>query len=125
MFLAPTVLSLRSNRAEREVLVRASTRTVPLEGLGKLAVNSGVFAEMNFVAERAFGLVTNYGRRSLTDSVKVGFEGIELRENRDFSFRRRRQPIQTRRPHAGEGADQSSGAEVWTLLSGVHRASGL
>ena len=119
MFLAPTVSSLRSNRAEREVLVRASTRTVPLEGLGKLAVNSGVFAEMNFVAERAFG-----PGDKLRQKVADGFRQSRS-WNRDFSFRRRRQPIQTRRPHAGEGADQSSGAEVWTLLSGAHRASGL
>ena len=40
------------------------------------------------------GLVTNYGRRSLTDSVKVGFEGIAFRENRNFSFRQpRRAPV--------------------------------
>jgi hypothetical protein len=55
MFLAPTVSSLRSNRAEREVSGRVITRPVPVEGLGKWAVNIGVFAEMNFVAARAFG----------------------------------------------------------------------
>ena len=103
----------------------AITRTVPLEGLGKWAVNSGVFAEMNLVAERAFGLVTNYGRRSLTDSVKVGFEGIALRENRNFNFRRPRRPIQTRRPRVGEAAGQSSGVEALTPLNDAHRASGL
>src|SRR5258705_12822396 len=34
---------------------RVVTRTVPVEGLGKWAVNSGVFFEINFVVERAFG----------------------------------------------------------------------
>jgi hypothetical protein len=118
MFLAPTVSSLRCNRAEREVSGWLVTRPVPLAGMGKEAVNSGVFAELNLVAGRAFGLVTNYGRRQLTDSVKVG------NWNEDFSFRRLRRPIQTRRLHAAEPADQSSGAEASTLLSGAHRASG-
>ena len=36
----------------------------------------GVSAELNFVTERALGLGTNYGRGSLTDSVKVGLEGF-------------------------------------------------
>jgi hypothetical protein len=72
MFLAPTASSLRRNRAEREVSGWLVTRAVPMAGLSKTRVNTEVFAELDLVAEGAFGLVTNYGRRSLTDYVKVG-----------------------------------------------------
>ena len=43
-----------------------------MAGLSKTRVNIEVFAELDLVAEEAFWLVTNYGRRSLTDYVKVG-----------------------------------------------------
>jgi hypothetical protein len=124
MFLAPTVSSLRSNRAEREVSGWAITRLVPLVGLSKWAVNGGVFAELNFVAERAFWLGDKL-RQKVADGFRQSWiETIALRENRDFSFRRRRRPIQTRRPRVGEPADQSRGVEGSTPLSGAHRASG-
>jgi hypothetical protein len=88
-----------------------------MAGLSKTPVNIEVLAELDLVEEGTFGLVTNYGRRSLTDYVKVG-DGTG-----NFSFRRLRRPIQTRRPHAGEAADQSSGAEAWIPLNVAHRAS--
>jgi hypothetical protein len=73
--------------------------------LSKTAVNDRVLVGLERVAEGACCLVTNYGRWSLTDSVKLRASG------RDFSFPRLRRPIQTRRPRVDELADQSSGAE--------------
>ena len=117
MFLAPTVSSLRYNRAEREVSGRVITRTVPPEGLGNWPVNSGVFAEMNFVAKRAFG-----PGDKLRQKVDGGFRQ-SCREHMGFSFRWLRRPIQTHRRRVGEGADQSSGVEASIPLSDAHLAS--
>ena len=89
-----------------------------------MASKQGVSAELNFVTGRALGLVTNYGRGSLTDSVKVGSRGFSCGRTGIISFRRRRRPIQTRRPRVGEPADQLSGVEASTRLSGARPASG-
>ena len=83
------------------------------------AVNGGVFAELELPRKWALGLVTNYGIRALTDSVKVGAR------KSGFSFRRRRRPFQTRHPRGGEAADRSSDVEVPSHQRDAHRASGL
>src|SRR5258706_5975322 len=72
MFLAPTASSLRCNRAEREVSGWLVTRAVPMAGVSERATNSRDFAVTDIGAASGFGLVTNCGRSSMTDSVKVG-----------------------------------------------------
>ena len=103
MFLAPTVSSLRYNRAEREVSGRVITRPVPMAGLSKEAVNTG-------------------SGDKLRQKVDGGFRQ-SCREHMGFSFRWLRRPIQTHRRRVGEGADQSSGVEASIPLSDAHLAS--